>query len=87
MDSFTTTVNDCHQNVSVNCFIEIIITDLDAIKRSPTIPSITVLQLYEYGRILGRQKCSQYGPISIPTVCSHRDTDTVHIPTEYPWNA
>ncbi len=32
MDSFTTTANDCHQNVSVICFIEIIITDLNNIE-------------------------------------------------------
>ncbi len=74
------TVNDCHQNVSVNCFIEIIITDLDAIKWSPTIPSITILQPYEYSHILGGQKCSRYGAVSVPTIRSHRDTDMVHIP-------
>ncbi len=59
------TVNDCHQNVSVICFFEIIITDLDDIEQSPTISSTTILQLYEYGRILGYQKCSQYRPISL----------------------
>ncbi|PBK87861.1 hypothetical protein ARMGADRAFT_1034470 [Armillaria gallica] len=49
------------------CFMT---TANDCHQNSSTIPSITVLQLYEYGHILGCQKCSRYGPISVPTAVS-----------------
>ncbi len=67
-DSFMTRVNNCHQNVSVVCNIDIIFTDLNDIERSPTIPSTTVLQRYGYGRILAHPKCSWYGPVSVATI-------------------
>ncbi len=53
--------NNCHQNVSVVCIIEIIFTDLNDIERSPTIPLTTVLQPYGYSHILAHPKCSRYG--------------------------